>query len=150
MITRHTPLARSTKPIARTPLKRSLKPIAKVGKVGKRKQLARDLARVFYFLNHGTFRAGDKTRTANCQLCGKPMKTRACHIHHKKPRGEGGSDALENMVALHGKCHIDLIHDRQMGRPFRPLARARFEHIEKHPANILNGWLAGIPGEVLQ
>jgi 5-methylcytosine-specific restriction endonuclease McrA len=30
---------------------------------------------------------------------------RAVHVHHRKPRGRGGSDAAANLAALCASCH---------------------------------------------
>ncbi len=36
-----------------------------------------------------------------CEKCGQV----AVDIHHKKPKGQGGSDDIENLIALCRKCH---------------------------------------------
>jgi len=42
-----------------------------------------------------------------CPVCNKILKTDV-HLHHIKPRSEGGSDSANNMVALHNDCHKHL------------------------------------------
>lgn len=134
------PLPRSTTPLKRTPLKPRTTYIAKTGKVGKRKQAFRDRAKAYYFANHGEKKAGAKHVTAPCQLCGLAMKKVGCHIHHKKPRGEGGPDTYANAVALHANCHMIGVHAGVHGRPSSLTLNARrFYEVEHHEANITNG-----------
>lgn len=145
MIQRRTPLARSTKPLKRTPLKRSTKRIAVVGKVGKRKQEARDLAKAHYFEHHGDHcvNGNTKPKTAPCQFCRCNMERKEARAHHKKPRGEGGSDDFTNFVVVHDLCHIRHIHGYHTGRPPKsaPVSREVFEVVETSEANVLNGFM---------
>ena len=59
-----------------------------------------------------------------CVVCGLPVLGRG-HIHHRKPRGMGGSgeaNVLSNVLLLHPTCHLDFVE----------------KHREKSQAN---GWL---------
>lgn len=136
MIKRRKPLTRGQKPIERKAWpKRSTKPIAKEGAVGKRKRKARETAKAFYFKTHG------KHGVAQCQWCLRDMTKAGSNAHHKKPRGEGGSDEPENMVIVHETCHLVDIHAGQMGRPTQPLEISlRFAWVEKCEANAVNGY----------
>jgi len=40
-----------------------------------------------------------------CQDCG--AVDRRVHVHHKKPRSKGGSDALRNLITLCPDCHAE-------------------------------------------
>jgi hypothetical protein len=42
-----------------------------------------------------------------CQVCGDRPGDPYCqlHAHHRVPRGQGGSDALENLITLCDLCH---------------------------------------------
>lgn len=146
MIKRRKPLARGTKPIKRTQLKRTTKPIKKHGKVGKRKHKKCEAAKDFYFQNYGWTNLGEPGKnTARCQLCETPMRREDCDAHHKKRRGEGGSDALTNFVILHRTCHINLVHGGQMGRPQTPEAARMFAIVENSWGNAWNGMMINAP-----
>lgn len=46
-----------------------------------------------------------------CEACGKVGSDFA--LHHRKLRSQGGEDAIENLIAVHHKCHnmgTDSIH----------------------------------------
>lgn len=141
MLKRYAPPKRSTKPLKRTPLKRPTKRIRQVGTVGKRKQKARDHAKAAYFKKHG------KHGLAKCQWCRADMARADANAHHKKPRGEGGNDELVNMVVVHKRCHLNVIHFGMPGRPSQPpSAVARFALVELCEANAVNGLF--IPKEI--
>lgn len=42
-----------------------------------------------------------------CQICGDRQGDPYCqlHMHHRVPRSQGGSDALENLITLCDLCH---------------------------------------------
>lgn len=45
-----------------------------------------------------------------CELCGLVVKPRPAHLHHRRPRGMGGSKAnphrASNLLHLHPTCHL--------------------------------------------
>jgi len=45
-----------------------------------------------------------------CPICNEILKTNV-HLHHVKFRSEGGSDSVDNMVALHNDCHKKLHYE---------------------------------------
>jgi 5-methylcytosine-specific restriction endonuclease McrA len=45
-----------------------------------------------------------------CQRCG--VGDIRLHVHHKKPRAEGGSDDLENLIVVCPECHAEA-HDAE-------------------------------------
>jgi 5-methylcytosine-specific restriction endonuclease McrA len=47
-----------------------------------------------------------------CPICGCWMPFDLAHLHHKKSRGSGGGDDLENLVLICFKCHRK-VHDGQ-------------------------------------
>ena len=56
-------------------------------------------------------RAGGK-----CELCGMPVGVP--HLHHRRPRGMGGSKRVEtggasNCLVIHPSCHADVESNRQ-------------------------------------
>lgn len=40
-----------------------------------------------------------------CEKCGSTLNPNNWALHHRKLRSQGGQDAIENVVALHHKCH---------------------------------------------
>jgi hypothetical protein len=61
------------------------------------------------------------TRDAKiCQACGA---SRAGQVHHILPRGQGGTDDLDNLITLCGRCHMII-------SPVPPFALRRAFHIE--------------------
>ena len=78
----------------RAEIKRSKKPIRQLGRVGKKKQAFRTMARAAYIERNGQF----------CQRCRKPEPH--LHIHHLVKRGLGGEDTAENCIALCPACHL--------------------------------------------
>lgn len=40
-----------------------------------------------------------------CEKCGKPMREDDFAVHHRRLRSQGGQDVVENLLALHHKCH---------------------------------------------
>ncbi|HHL0974241.1 TPA: HNH endonuclease [Bacillus cereus] len=48
-----------------------------------------------------------KKQKHKCPLCRTSLLTEeALEIHHKKPKGKGGTDAYKNLALVHGSCHI--------------------------------------------
>lgn len=43
-------------------------------------------------------------RDRNCVKCGLPLRDPVA-VHHRKLRGQGGRDALSNLIALCSPCH---------------------------------------------
>ena len=43
-----------------------------------------------------------------CQFCSKDFKGQSSHIHHIKPRHDGGNNRSDNLALLHEKCHDEL------------------------------------------
>ena len=43
----------------------------------------------------------------HCEICGFYMSFYEMSIHHKKSKGSGGDDSLENSLGCHIKCHPD-------------------------------------------
>jgi hypothetical protein len=58
-----------------------------------------------------------------CQLCGKDFKNQSSHIHHIKPRNQGGNNRINNLAILHEKCH-DKLHREYLDKLDAP-------HLEK-------------------
>ena len=48
-----------------------------------------------------------------CQICKKDFKNKPSHIHHIKPRSEGGNNRHNNLAVLHEKCHKE-IHEKHL------------------------------------
>lgn len=51
-----------------------------------------------------------------CELCGMPIQVP--HLHHRRPRGMGGSKRPDtggaaNCLVIHPRCHIDVELNRQ-------------------------------------
>lgn len=40
-----------------------------------------------------------------CDLCRRPLSEYQWECHHRQLRGQGGSDSLSNLLALHFQCH---------------------------------------------
>lgn len=40
-----------------------------------------------------------------CRDCGKSIRDRDAHVHHKLPRALGGTDIEENLISLCARCH---------------------------------------------
>ena len=57
-----------------------------------------------------------------CQGCGK--QTEKLQVHHIKPRGQGGTNELSNLIALCGRCHMTI-------SPVPPFALRRAFGIKK-------------------
>jgi 5-methylcytosine-specific restriction endonuclease McrA len=51
-----------------------------------------------------------RTQHQCCDVCGSWKNLNMLDVHHKKTRGAGGSDTLENCSLVCRKCHND-IHD---------------------------------------
>jgi len=43
-----------------------------------------------------------------CQFCKKDFKNHSSHIHHIKPKSQGGTDRTSNLAILHNHCHEKL------------------------------------------
>jgi len=43
-----------------------------------------------------------------CQFCGQDFKNQPAHVHHIKPRSQGGNNRVGNLAVLHEKCHEKL------------------------------------------
>lgn len=55
-------------------------------------------------------------RTDRCEACGEAFGAVSPHLHHRRRRGRGGGQhTLDNLVALHPKCHVvapEAVHQR--------------------------------------
>lgn len=40
-----------------------------------------------------------------CEVCGRPLLQSDMATHHRQLSGQGGPDAVENLLALHHGCH---------------------------------------------
>jgi hypothetical protein len=55
-----------------------------------------------------------------CQLCEKKFTEHdRPHMHHKKPRSEGGSDRPDNIALIHKSCHKKL-HEKKLFNKLKP------------------------------
>ena len=45
-------------------------------------------------------------RDTRCRVCGLGMFYPV--VHHRQLRSQGGADSMENLIALHAKCHHDV------------------------------------------
>ncbi len=102
--------------------------------------MAREQAREYYFQHFGNINFGGEQ--ARCQICGSPMTKdsvgRARPVAaHKRGRGVGGSDALENIVISHWDCH-----------EYFSMTQARKDVLEKSFANCTNGQVVKMPAEM--
>lgn len=43
----------------------------------------------------------------SCALCGKPLELAEATLDHRFPKSRGGSSAVFNLQAAHGKCNQD-------------------------------------------
>lgn len=66
-----------------------------------------------------------KRDKGQCQGCGNP--TVSAQVHHIKPRGQGGTSELSNLVTLCGRCHMVI-------SPVPPFALRRAFGIQKSNA----------------
>ncbi len=47
-----------------------------------------------------------KRQNYQCPICGQPLfNDEPLHLHHIKPRCEGGTDDMKNLVWVHQYCH---------------------------------------------
>jgi hypothetical protein len=53
-----------------------------------------------------------------CQFCGKDFKGQSSHIHHIKPRSQGGNNRPNNLSILHEKCH-DELHKKHLEKKLK-------------------------------
>lgn len=44
-----------------------------------------------------------------CQICGRQERL---HVHHRIPRYQGGTEALDNLITLCSGCHMTIEHSR--------------------------------------
>ena len=44
---------------------------------------------------------------AKCEICRMFMSFEEMSLHHKKTRGSGGGDTLDNVIGCHVLCHPD-------------------------------------------
>lgn len=77
-----------------------------------------------------------------CERCGRAVSAGACQIHHRKPRGLGGSsdpliNSPSNLLLLCSRCHIEVERDRTVAYEQGWLVRYRHD-----PARF-PVWLAG-------
>jgi len=48
-----------------------------------------------------------------CSICGQSLhNNEEIEIHHIKPRSEGGSNRLSNLMPLHNMCHKKVTHEK--------------------------------------
>lgn len=60
-------------------------------------------------------------RDDRCLWCGRGVYNGAVQVHHRRPRGAGGTrrgdaNSLANLVALHPGCHADIESHRDEAR----------------------------------
>lgn len=55
-------------------------------------------------------RTGGFCERAGCNRC---ISEETFHMHHVKPRGKGGSEAMANLLGLCGRCHKFMHRDRE-------------------------------------
>jgi hypothetical protein len=49
-------------------------------------------------------------RDRRCAVAGCGVRAQACHVHHIKPRSQGGTTSLNNLVLLCAFHHLIAIH----------------------------------------
>lgn len=72
-------------------------------------------------LAHGhkrTFTALLKRQEGRCAACGHPITPETgWHVHHVRPRKQGGTDDLDNLALLHRVCHVQHHHPASVSPP---------------------------------
>jgi len=77
-----------------------------------------------------------------CEVGGLPLHRNDVVLHHRKNRGKGGKgnlDTAENIVAIHGGCHVS-IH----ANPDRSYTLGHLVHTNEDPAKIPVRLLPGL------
>ena len=64
-----------------------------------------------------------RRQAGTCPTCQSALENgEPLHVHHIKPKKDGGSDELSNLCLLHAACHRQ-VHSRY-GKPLKPLTAA--------------------------
>jgi hypothetical protein len=63
-----------------------------------------------------------------CEHCKKDFKNSSSHIHHRKPKSQGGSDRIENLMLLHEKCHKEIHKDIKLLKKYEKQNIKSFKH----------------------
>jgi hypothetical protein len=79
-----------------------------------------------------------------CAVCGLPV-TGLGHVHHRKPRGMGGSgvvNIMSNLLFLHPSCHLRHVEEQRQ----RAIENGWLVVGDAHPAEVpliykLNDWV---------
>ena len=85
-----------------------------------------------------------KRENGECAVCGLPI-TGLGHVHHRKPRGMGGSGAvniMSNLIYLHPSCHLRHVEEQRS----RAIENGWLVVGDVHPAEApliykLNNWV---------
>lgn len=89
-------------PLKRTPLRTKKTPRKRTTKVNDELLALREAV---------ILRAGNRCERCE-QLCEGSYWGNAPHVHHVQLRSQGGSDTLDNLVLLCGRCH-GFVHDNR-------------------------------------
>jgi 5-methylcytosine-specific restriction protein A len=86
-------------------------------------------------------------RRANgrCEKCGMPLPTALAQIHHRRPRGMGGTRRRESATASNGMyvhlaCHMDIESNRQLALANGWLVQQTHEPVDV-AVKLWNGWM---------
>lgn len=79
-----------------------------------------------------------------CERCGATLDANGGAVHHRRPRGSGGSmeaalAAASNGLRLCGRCHDEVERDRSSAYTFGWLVRSRSVPSER-PVRLWDGW----------
>jgi len=78
-----------------------------------------------------------------CAVCGLPLHTG--HLHHRKPRGMGGSglvNTVSNMIHIHESCHLKHVErNRQRSYDMGWLVNGHNNPSETPMRYMLNRWV---------